>query len=130
MNQAKFAIETVELKRTYRIGSLEVHALRGINMQIGVGQFIALKGRSGSGKTTLLNCIGGLDQPTAGSVRILGEEIADWNEGKLTTWRRKNVGFIFQSLGLLPVLSAFENVELMLRLNGVTGRERKKKLKI
>lgn len=127
MNQAKFAIETVELKRTYRIGSLEVHALRGINMQIGVGQFIALKGRSGSGKTTLLNCIGGLDQPTAGSVRILGEEIAGWNEGKLTTWRRKNVGFIFQSLGLLPVLSAFENVELMLRLNGVTGRERFKR---
>ena len=126
MNQAKFAIETVELKRTYRIGSLEVHALRGINMQIGVGQFIALKGRSGSGKTTLLNCIGGLDQPTAGSVRILGEEIAGWNEGKLTTWRRKNVGFIFQSLGLLPVLSAFENVELALRLNGAPAKARHK----
>lgn len=127
MKQTVYAIETVELKRIYRLGSQEVHALRGINLQIPVGQFVALKGRSGSGKTTLLNCIGGLDQPSAGSVRILGEEIAGWNEGKLTTWRRKNVGFIFQSLGLLPVLSAFENVELMLRLNGVGTKERIKR---
>ncbi|MFN8443669.1 MAG: ABC transporter ATP-binding protein [Caldilineaceae bacterium] len=127
MTQTTYAIETVELKRIYRLGSQEVHALRGINLKIPVGQFVALKGRSGSGKTTLLNCIGGLDQPSLGSVRILGEEIAGWNEGKLTTWRRKNVGFIFQSLGLLPVLSAFENVELMLRLNGVGTKERNKR---
>lgn len=127
MTQTTYAIETVDLKRIYRLGSQEVHALRGINLKIPVGQFVALKGRSGSGKTTLLNCIGGLDQPSLGSVRILGEEIAGWNEGKLTTWRRKNVGFIFQSLGLLPVLSAFENVELMLRLNGVGTKERNKR---
>lgn len=127
MTQTTYAIETVELKRIYRLGSQEVHALRGINLKIPIGQFVALKGRSGSGKTTLLNCIGGLDQPSLGSVRILGEEIAGWNEGKLTTWRRKNVGFIFQSLGLLPVLSAFENVELMLRLNGVGIKERNKR---
>ncbi len=127
MTQKTYAIETVDLKRIYRLGSQEVHALRGINLKIPVGQYVALKGRSGSGKTTLLNCIGGLDQPSIGSVRILGEEIAGWNEGKLTTWRRKNVGFIFQSLGLLPVLSAFENVELKLRLNGVGTKERNKR---
>lgn len=122
MKQTIYAIETVDLKRIYRLGSQEVHALRGINLKIPVGQFVALKGRSGSGKTTLLNWIAGPDQPSLGSVRILGEEIAGWNEGKLTTWRRKNVGFIFQSLGLLPVLSAFENVELMLRLNGIATK--------
>mgnify|MGYP001492236660 CR=1 FL=1 len=127
MTQKTYAIETVDLKRIYRLGSQEVHALRGINLKIPVGQYVALKGRSGSCKTTLLNCIGGLDQPSIGSVRILGEEIAGWNEGKLTTWRRKNVGFIFQSLGLLPVLSAFENVELKLRLNGVGTKERNKR---
>ncbi len=120
----ELAIEIVDLRRTYRVGSQEVHALRGINLTIGAGQFVALKGRSGSGKTTLLNCISGLDQATGGNVRIFGQEIGGWSEGKLTAWRRKNVGFIFQSLGLLPVLSAYENVELMLRLNGVGGKER------
>ena len=88
------------------------------------GQYVAIKGRSGSGKTTLLNCIGGLDQPTHGVVRVYGAEIGRWSEGKRTKWRREQVGFIFQSLGLLPVLSAYENVELVLRLVGVASRER------
>lgn len=121
-----YAIETVDLRRVYKLGDQEVHALRGINLQIARGQFVALKGRSGSGKTTLLNCLSGLDQPTGGSVRIFGEEIGGWNERKLTAWRREQVGFIFQSLGLLPALSAYENVELILRMNKVGSKERHK----
>lgn len=120
-----FVIETKNLRRTYKLGDQEVHALRGVNLQLGPGQFVALKGRSGSGKTTLLNCIGGLDQPTEGQVIIFGEEIGRWSENKLTTWRRQQVGFIFQSLGLLPALSAYENVELILRMNSVGAKERK-----
>lgn len=117
-------VETRDLWRVYRLGDLEIPALRGINLRIGTGELIALKGRSGSGKTTLLNCLGGLDRPTKGEVRILGEEIGKWSEGKLTKWRRHQVGFIFQSLGLLPALSAYENVELMLRMIGAKPKER------
>jgi len=120
------AIETVELRRIYKLGDQEVHALRGINLKIAPGQFVALRGRSGSGKTTLLNCLSGLDQPTEGSIRIFGEEIVRWNERKLTAWRREQVGFIFQSLGLLPALSAYENVELILRMNKMKPKERHK----
>jgi putative ABC transport system ATP-binding protein len=119
-------IETINLKRIYKLGDQEVHALRGVNLQVSPGQLVALKGRSGSGKTTLLNCIGGLDKPTEGKVIIFGEEIGNWGEGKLTTWRRQQVGFIFQSLGLLPALSAYENVELILRMNHATAKERHK----
>ncbi|MFN8495738.1 MAG: ABC transporter ATP-binding protein [Caldilineaceae bacterium] len=121
---ANNVIETRNLKRIYRLGDQEVQALRGVNLDIRAGQFVALKGRSGSGKTTLLNCIGGLDRPTEGSIRIFGEEIGGWSENKLTAWRRQQVGFIFQSLGLLPALSAYENVELILRMNGVKSKER------
>jgi putative ABC transport system ATP-binding protein len=118
-------IETKNLTRVYRLGDQEVHALRGVNLSIDAGQFVALKGRSGSGKTTLLNCIGGLDKPTEGTIQIFGEEIAGWSENKLTAWRRQQVGFIFQSLGLLPALSAYENVELILRMNHVKPKERR-----
>ena len=118
------AVDAVDLYRIYRRGGQEVQALRGVDLQAEVGQFIAIKGRSGSGKTTLLNCISGLDQPTRGIVRIFDAEIGHWSEGRRTKWRRRQVGFIFQSLGLLPVLSAYENVELVLRLNGVPSGER------
>ena len=101
------AIETEDVWRVYKTGSLEVAALKGVNLQIAQGTFAALKGRSGSGKTTLLNCIGGLDSPTDGKIRIFGEEIHSWSERQLTRWRREQVGFIFQSFGLLPSLSAF-----------------------
>lgn len=120
-------IDTKNLTRTYGTGDQAVYALRGVNLDIGPGQFVALKGRSGSGKTTLLNCIGGLDRPTEGSIRIFGEEIGGWSENKLTAWRRQQVGFIFQSLGLLPALSAYENVELILRMNHVAAKERQKR---
>lgn len=121
------AIETSDLWRVYHLGSLEVAALQGVNLRIDKGSFVALKGRSGSGKTTLLNCLGGLDQPTRGQIRIYGEEIGGWNERKLTEWRRTHVGFIFQSFGLMPSLSAYENVELILRISGVKGKERHKR---
>lgn len=118
-------IQTDELWRIYKLGDQEIPALRGVNLNIKAGEFISLKGRSGSGKTTLLNCLGGLDQPTKGGVRIFGEEISGWNERQLTMWRRHQVGFIFQSLGLLPALSAYENVELMQRMVGAKPKERK-----
>lgn len=118
------AIETIDLWRVYSLGHQEVAALRGVNLQVEQGRFIALKGRSGSGKTTLLNCLGGLDHPTKGDIRIFGESISGWNEGKLTKWRRQQVGFIFQSFGLLPSLSAYENVELILRMGGIKRKER------
>ncbi len=120
-------IATDDLWRVYRLGDQEIPALRGVQLSIHSGSYIALKGRSGSGKTTLLNCLGGLDKPTKGEVRISGEEIGKWSERRLTNWRRQHVGFIFQSLGLLPALSAYENVELMLRMNGASPKERKER---
>jgi ABC-type lipoprotein export system ATPase subunit len=123
-HDADYAIETADLQRVYHRGAESVYALRGVDLSISPGSFIALKGRSGSGKTTLLNCISGLDQPTGGVARIFGEQIAQWSEARRTAWRRQQVGFIFQSLGLLPVLSAYENVELMLRLNGASPKVR------
>ena len=101
-----------------------MQALRGIRLQIRVGSLVALKGRSGSGKTTLLNCIGGLDRPTSGMVRVFGSEIAKMDDRQLTRWRRERVGFIFQSFGLLPTISAYENVELALRMAGMGYKAR------
>ncbi|MEM7533200.1 MAG: ATP-binding cassette domain-containing protein [Chloroflexota bacterium] len=124
LSQKPVVIETVDLERTYSLGDQKVLALRGVNLRIHEGSLIALKGRSGSGKTTLLNSLGGLDSPTSGVVRILGDEIAGWSERKLTRWRREQVGFIFQSLGLLPTLSAYENVELIMRMVGENRKER------
>ena len=121
------AIETEDLWRVYKVGPQEVPALRGVNLRIESGQFAAIKGRSGSGKTTLLNCIGGLDHPTSGAVYVYGRDLAKLNEEQLTQWRRESVGFVFQSFGLLPTLSAYENVELMLRIAGVHSRERRER---
>lgn len=119
-----YVIETEDLWRVYKVGLQEVPALRGVNLKVEPGRFVSVKGRSGSGKTTLLNCIGGLDRPTSGVVRVFGRDLSDLNEEQLTQWRREQVGFVFQSFGLLPTLSAYENVELMLRIAGVRVRER------
>ena len=118
------AISTNQLTRTYGSGEQAVHALRGIDLQVPVGQFIALKGRSGSGKTTLLNILGGLDEPTAGEVMVNGRSLNGLSEKERTNWRRQEVGFIFQSFGLLPTLSAYENVELMLRISKLSRKQR------
>jgi ABC-type lipoprotein export system ATPase subunit len=121
------AIETEQLWRVYRSGVQEVSALRGVDLQIKFGSFVTLKGRSGSGKTTLLNCIGGLDRPTSGVVNVFGRNLMELSEDQLTHWRRKQVGFVFQAFGLLPMLSAYENVELMARIAGVRGKERRER---
>jgi ABC-type lipoprotein export system ATPase subunit len=117
-------LESENLWRVYKIGPQEVAALRGITLSIRSGEFIALKGRSGSGKTTLLNCLGGLDQPTSGIIRVLGNDLAAMGDRLLTRWRREQLGLIFQSFGLIPTLSAYENIELMLRLAGEPGHTR------
>jgi ABC-type lipoprotein export system ATPase subunit len=122
---ARYAIETEDLWRVYKIGAdIEVPALRGLNLQVPEGRFVALKGRSGSGKTTLLNCLSGLDHPTSGRVEVLGRDLAEMNDRQMTQWRRDHLGFVFQSFGLLPTLSAYENVELMLRIKGEGRRAR------
>jgi ABC-type lipoprotein export system ATPase subunit len=121
-------IHTVDLWRKYKQGSeQEVAALRGVNLKIDAGRFIALKGRSGSGKTTLLNILGGLDRPTEGIVRIFNEEISKLSDKQITLWRRERIGFIFQSFGLTPTFSAYENIELMLRISGKHARERRER---
>ncbi|HEU0291494.1 MAG TPA: ABC transporter ATP-binding protein [Anaerolineales bacterium] len=112
-------IETKDLRRVYQSkAGAAVPALRGVNLNVEAGSFVALKGRSGSGKTTLLNCLAGLDQPTSGSARVLGHDLLQMSDQELTVWRREQIGLVFQSFGLLPTLSAYENVELLLRIKG------------
>ena len=125
MTDPETAVQVTELERVYRSQAQPVYALRGVNLDITVGEFVALKGRSGSGKTTLLNCIGGLDRPTGGTVTAYGRSLQEMDERALTLWRQQEVGFIFQSFGLMPTLSAYENVELMLRIARVPRKERK-----
>ncbi|MDP7627036.1 MAG: ABC transporter ATP-binding protein [SAR202 cluster bacterium] len=117
-------IRTIDLSKDYMLGADIVKALSDINFQVYPGQFVAIVGRSGSGKTTLLNIMAGLDKPTSGSVVLRGKDIGKMGEKDLTQVRRHTIGFIFQSFGLLPLLSAFENVELPLRIAGVGAGER------
>jgi len=122
------AIQTIGLWRKYKSGSeQEVAALRGVNLEIKTGSLMALKGRSGSGKTTLLNILGGLDRPTEGVVRIFEQDIAQLNDKAITLWRREQLGFVFQSFGLTPTFSAYENIELMLRIAGKNAKERRER---
>jgi putative ABC transport system ATP-binding protein len=126
-NHGDYIIQTQALQRDYKIGERTVRALRGVDLKLMPERLAALKGRSGSGKTTLLNCIGGLDRPTAGTVRVFGRDLSELGEDELALWRRHQVGFVFQSFGLLPTLSAYENVDLMLRLIDVPGKERRER---
>ena len=123
----EFIIQTRSLERDYAIGDRTIHALRGVDLNILPERIAALKGRSGSGKTTLLNCIGGLDRPSAGSVHVFGSNLSELGEDELALWRRYELGFVFQSFGLLPTLSAYENVDLMLRLIEVPSVERRQR---
>lgn len=126
--QDELVIHTENLWRRYKRGTeQEVAALRGVNLAIEPGKFMALKGRSGSGKTTLLNILGGLDRPTEGIVRIFNQDISALNDSQITIWRRERVGFIFQSFGLTPTFSAYENIELMLRIAGNGARQRRER---
>ncbi len=118
-------VEIRNLSRIFRRDSVEVVALKDINLDIPEGDFLALMGPSGSGKTTLLNIIAGLDKPTSGVVRVGGIEVQRMNEDELAEWRNHHVGFVFQTFNLIPVLTAFENVELPLLLTGLSGQERR-----
>ncbi len=117
-------ITTIDLGRTYDVGSAIVSAVQGVNMKVYPGQFIAVVGRSGSGKTTLLNLLAGLDMASTGKVLFENKDLATMGSGELTQIRRHKVGFVFQSFGLLPLLSAFENVELPLRISGTPAKKR------
>jgi putative ABC transport system ATP-binding protein len=113
--------------RVYKTGNTEVRALDGVNMSIPSGWLVVIKGRSGSGKTTALNMMGGLDKPTQGQVLFKGTDISTFDEKTLTRWRRKEVGFVFQSFGLLPYLTAYENVELPLKITRKPSGERRER---
>src|SRR5712692_8583781 len=119
-------IQVRDLDKTYRRGGEEIHVLQGLNLDVEKGEFIAFMGPSGSGKTTLLNLLGGLDVPTKGSIRVAGDEISSMSGGKLTAWRARHVGFVFQTFNLIPVLTAFQNVELPLLLTSLSKSERRK----
>jgi len=114
------------LDKIYTRGSEEIHVLQGLNLDVDAGDFVAFMGPSGSGKTTLLNLLGGLDLPTSGSITVAGDEITHMSAGKLTAWRARHVGFIFQLYNLIPVLTAFQNVELPLLLTKLSRAERRK----
>ncbi|HYF95784.1 MAG TPA: ABC transporter ATP-binding protein [Symbiobacteriaceae bacterium] len=120
-------VRAVGVDRTYGSGPTAVRALVGVSLGIGRGRLTALKGRSGSGKTTLLNILGGLDRPTAGQVFLAETEITRLPEADLTRLRLRRIGYVFQSFGLMPLLSARENVELPLRMAGVPFKERRER---
>jgi putative ABC transport system ATP-binding protein len=119
-------IQVRGLDKTYRRGGQEVHVLQGLNLDVEGGEFVAFMGPSGSGKTTLLNLLGGLDLPSAGSITVAGDEITHLSGPKLSRWRARHVGFIFQMYNLMPVLTAFQNVELPLLLTSLSRAERRR----
>ncbi len=120
-------VQATGLRRDYRQGAVLVRALRGVDLAVEPGEFTALMGPSGSGKTTLLNLLGALDEPTAGEVSIEGRRLSALGDRQRADLRLERLGFVFQSYNLLPVLSAFENVEFVLRLRGVDAGERRRR---
>ena len=123
----RLVARTVGVHRSYRLKSEEVHALRGVDIAVNRSEFVTLIGRSGSGKTTLLNIIAGLDRPTSGSVNVLGHDTGSMSDEQLAGLRRENIGIIFQSSALMPLLTAAENVELPLRIVGWSRGERERR---
>ena len=115
------------VSRVFGSGATAVTALSSIDLTVAQGDFLAVTGRSGSGKTTLLNLLSGLDRPTTGTVRFHGDDLAGLREAELVQMRRHKIGFVFQSFGLMPLLSAQENVELPLHIGGVAWRERRQR---
>ena len=117
-------IETKNLHKTYDEGEVKVHAVRGISLSFEQGEFTAVVGPSGSGKTTFLNMVGGLDKQTEGEIIIDGVNISELKASKLTDFRMRNIGFVFQAYNLIPVLTAKENVEFIMQLQGISKKER------
>jgi putative ABC transport system ATP-binding protein len=124
------AVTVEDVHRSFGSGARTVHALRGVSFQARRGELTALKGRSGSGKTTLLNVVGGLDTPTSGRVRLDGTDLAALDESERLTLRRDRIGFVFQSFGLIPVLSAVENVGVPMRLRRVPVKAREERARM
>lgn len=122
------AFDVRSLVKTYRNGSMPVHALAGVDLQVAQGELVVIAGASGSGKSTLLHLLGGLDEPDQGQVLVSGKDLGQCSEAERTAIRRHQLGFVFQSFNLVPVLTAFENVEYGLWLNGVAGDERKRRV--
>lgn len=125
---AKPILDLRDVHKTYRQGNQDVHALRGLSLQLEPGEFTALVGPSGSGKTTALNMAGALDVPSKGSILLEGTDIASLSAMALSRLRRDRIGFVFQAYNLIPVLSAFENAESVLALQGVAAAERKQRV--
>jgi putative ABC transport system ATP-binding protein len=123
-------IQVRGINKTYQRGSEEIHVLQGLNLDVDAGDFVAFMGPSGSGKTTLLNLLGGLDLPTAGSITVAGDEITHLSARQLTAWRARHVGFVFQLYNLIPVLTAFQNVELPLLLTRLSKKARRRHVEI
>ncbi|MBN2729497.1 MAG: ABC transporter ATP-binding protein [Bacteroidales bacterium] len=115
------------LHKVYKEGEIEVHALNGVDLEIGEGEFTAIVGPSGSGKTTLLNLLGGLDSPSSGEIHVRDVLISSLKGSDLVNYRLNNIGFVFQSYNLIPVLTALENVELIMNLQSVSKKERRKR---
>ena len=122
-------IDTRDLWKTYVMGSEEIHALRGVNIQIERGEYVAIMGPSGSGKSTLMNLIGCLDTPTQGSYLLNGKQVSQMNDNELAQIRNEEIGFVFQTFNLLPRATALQNVELPLVYGGVAARDRRARAK-
>ena len=120
-------IHAIRLEKTYHLGESVIQALKGIDLSIGKGEFVAVWGPSGSGKTTLLNLIGAIDEPSGGKLYFKGREIASLSDDKRTELRNRDIGFIFQGFNLIPVLSALENVMLPLQINGTPFKKAKQR---
>jgi len=116
-------IEIKDLVKTYATGEIEVHAVQNVSLSFDEGEFTAVVGPSGSGKTTLLNMVGGLDYPTSGEITVAGTDICNLKESEMTDFRLNNIGFVFQAYNLLPVLSAKENVEFIMNMQGKSKKE-------
>jgi putative ABC transport system ATP-binding protein len=125
---AEWAVELKDVRKTYRTGSIDVPALRGVSLQIAAGEFAATAGPSGSGKTTLLNIIGGLDRADAGEIWVAGQNLQLLSSSELAYLRLQRIGFVFQTYNLLPVLTALENAEFTLLLQGMPARKRRERV--
>ena len=124
--QGENIVSVRDLSKIYKQGEIDVTALNRISLDIASGEFLTLMGPSGSGKSTLLHIIAGIDRPTSGRCAVQGVDVTGLNESQLADWRNQNVGFIFQTFNLIPVLTAFENVELPLLLTKLNGKERRR----
>ena len=122
--ETEIVVELVDVSKTYRLGEVQVQALRGVNMKATRAQIVAIMGPSGSGKSTILNLIGALDRPTSGKVIVAGRDISKMSENRLGEIRRSSIGYIFQFYNLIPVLTAYENVELPMLIAGVSRDRR------